>query len=258
MSLATRQMIDRPRGILSGEDKEFFRVPARESAYAFKVAVYCTRHPMRWRWNRQWLANGEELARVYEIIRSTVRQTGGEFSIFEPAAAEQKMNARLVSRLDGAERSDRSIVSIWTARAEVALPGEVLALMRKTVDEEYEIWAKAKATTLRMEKTEELRAGWDRFLDDAAKSRNAHHAVELVEDPRNVARVLEAVLNDRRKGAEDLLTLINKIVEAERSADILDLVVKSETVLRETLKMMGIELPEMDAGTLLAPLEDGV
>jgi hypothetical protein len=44
----------------------------------------------------------------------------------------------------------------------------------------------------------------------------------------------QIVLQDRRKGAEKLLTLIDKIVEAHRSVDILDLVINSEPVLRKT------------------------
>ncbi len=111
---------------------------------------------------------------------------------------------------------------------------------------------------MRMTETEGLRDGWDRFLDDAAKSKNAQHAVQLAENPHNIAEVLEEVLKDRRKGAEDLVSLINKIVEVQRSADILDLVVRSETVLRKTLEMMGIQLPAMDADALLAPLEGDI
>lgn len=244
-----------PNGVISGEGPGFLTAPAREPAYDFEVTVYCSWQPVRRRWSSHWPPDREELAQVYEIIRGTVRLSSRDFSIFEPAKAERAINTRLAEELGNAERSGRPISPGWTARAELGLPDEVLALMRKTLDEEYGIRAKAKSTTLLMSKTGELREGWDQFLNDAAGSRNAQHAVRLAENPSNVAQVLEEVLKDRRKGAEDLLTLINKIVEAQRSADILDLVVKSETVLRETLKMMGIPLPETEEGTLLEPLE---
>jgi hypothetical protein len=40
--------------------------------------------------------------------------------------------------------------------------------------------------------------------------------------------------------------------------DILDLVINSETVLHETLKMMGIPLPAAEGDSLLAPLEGDI
>lgn len=259
MSLITNQFATvGPGGILDDEEFDSFPAPALDPAYDFKVTVYCSRQPVRRGRTRRWPAERQELGQVFEIVRDTVRQTARQFSIFDPGSAEQAINDRLASRLDGAERTDRLIFSRWAARAEVALPEEVLTLMRKALGEEFEIRAKAKATALRMAETSELRDGWDRFLDDAAKSQNAQHAVQLAENPRNIAQVLEEVLNDRRKGAEDLLTLINKIVEAQRSADILDLVVSSETVLRKTLEMMGIQLPAMEADALLTPLEGDI
>jgi hypothetical protein len=203
-------------------------------------------------------AKNQELHNVSEIIRDTIRQTARKFSIVQPGEAEQAINERLVRRLDGAERNDRAIISRWTARAEVVLPDEVLTLMRNAFNVNYKIRENAKATALRMTETEGLREGWDRFLDDAAKSKNAHHAVRLAENPNNIAEVLKEVLNDRREDAEYLVKLINEIVQVQRSADILDLVVQSETVLRKTLEMMGIELPAMETDALLGPLEGDV
>jgi hypothetical protein len=42
----------------------------------------------------------------------------------------------------------------------------------------------------------------------------------------------------------------------QRSADIFELVVRSDTVLRKTLEMMGIELPETEGDALMASLAD--
>ncbi len=178
-----------------------------------------------------------------------------EHSIFHPDKAERAVNKRLAEELEKAKRADRAIRTSWTVRAELSLPDEVVALMRKTAEEEYRIHAKAQTAELLISRTGQLREGWDQFLNDAAMSKNAQHAVRLAENPSDVAKVLEDVLKDRRQGAEDLLSLISKIVDAQRSADILDLVVKSETVLRQTLKMMGIPLPDADEGMLLEPLE---
>lgn len=244
-----------PDGIIGTEDLDRLSAPAREAAYDFTVTVYCSWLPSERRWSTRWSGGREELARVHEIVRKTIRTTSRDFSIFDPARAEQAINSRLAEEFGKAQRSDWAISPGWIARVELELPDEVLALIRKTLGEEYSIRAKANVARLLMGKISELRAGWDKFLDDAAESRNAQHAVQLAEDPRNLAQVLEEVLTDRRKGAENLLGLINKIVEAQQSADILDLVVKSETVLRETLKMMGLPVPEIQEGTLIEPLE---
>jgi hypothetical protein len=247
-----------PSWVLDGQELDYFSAPALNPAYDFKVIVYCTMQTLRRYRIGWWQAKRQELHKVSEIIRDTIRQTARQFSIFQPGAAEQAINERLAKRLDGAERNNKAIISRWTARAEVALPEEILTLMRDAFNENYEIRENAKATALRMTETEGLREGWDRFLDDAAKSKNAQHAVQLAENPHNIAEVLEEVLTDRRKGAEDLVNLINKIVEVQRSADILDLVVQSETVLRKTLEMMGIQLPAMEADAMLAPLEGDI
>jgi hypothetical protein len=241
--------------ILDGKEPEYFTAPALDPAYDFKVVVYCSRQAGRRRRVSWWQMDRDEFCEVYEILRDTIRQTTRQFPIFDPGAAEQAINAFLVSRLDDAHRKTRILAARWEARAEVTLPDEVLTLMRNVLSEQHQISEQAKATAMRMAKTDELRQGWDRFLDDAAKSQNAEHAVQLAEDPHNIAQVLADVLNDRRKGAEDLVTLIDKIVEVQRSTDILDLVVRSETVLRKTLEMMGIQLPPMREDSLLVPLE---
>jgi hypothetical protein len=244
--------------MLDAKEPDYFPVPALDPAYDFKVVVYCLRESRgrrRYRSGR-WLAEKEELFQVSEIIRDALRQTGRQFSIFEPGAAEQSINEQLANRLEDAARSDRAVIGRWVARAEVNLPDDVLTLMRNALNQEYEIRTKARTTASLISETEKLRVGWDRFLQDAAKSQNAQYAVRLAEDPRNIADVLKQVLDDRRRGAENLLRLIDRIVEGQRSADILDLVVQSETVLRKTLEMMGIPVPPMEADALLGgPLE---
>lgn len=246
-----------PDGVAGGTENTYFAAPARELAYDFKVVVYCRKAPSR-RWLFRKNADQADLVRIYHLVRTTVRESARDFSIFQPAAAEQAANAYLAEVLVRAAQADRSISPGWGAHAEFTLPDKVLALMRESLGQEYSIRAKAKVAELLMSKTGELRTGWDEFLNQAAESPNAQHAVRLAENPGNVAKVLEDVLEHRRKDAEGLLTLINKIVEAHQSADILDLVVNSETVLRKTLTMMGIPLPPADGDGLLVPLDGEV
>lgn len=244
-----------PDGRPGGEEYSFYDAPSREAAYNFKVVVYCFWRPAHRRWSSRWAIEREELARVHEIIRKTVRASTRAFSIFDPAAAEETTNANLVRALDSATQAATLIRTGWTARAEVQIPNEVLAVMRKAWEEEYKIEAKAKAARLVMNTTSELRTGWDKFINEAAGSKNAHHAVRLAEEPKNVAKVLDDVMHDRREDTRKFLTLIDKIVEAHRSADVLDLVVNSQSVLRKTLRLMGIPVGEEEVDTLFEPLD---
>lgn len=241
---------------LDGTTRISFLSPARESAYDFIVTCRSSRTYYR---RRRWERKPDDPSEFYQIVNLTRRTTWfntRNYTIFEPAAAEIAINSRLAEALGNAE-SEQVIDPGWAVRAELAIPEAVQDLIRGEIKEKFAIEAKARAAAALIDVTGKLRIGWDRFLDSAAASPNSHHAVRLAEDPSNLAQALEAVIKDRKKGASDFLILIDKIIEAQRSADILDLVVKSETVLRETLKMMGIPVPDPE-GTLLAPLEGDI
>src|SRR6266851_5124269 len=129
-----------PSWVLDGQELDYFSAPALNPAYDFRVIVYCTMRRLRRYRIGWWQAKRQELHRVSEIIRDTIRQTARQFPIVQPGAAEQAINERLARRLDGVERNNnRTIISRWTARAEVALPDEVMTLMRNAFDENYEI-----------------------------------------------------------------------------------------------------------------------
>jgi hypothetical protein len=241
--------------VVSHEDPGFLAAPSLEPAYDFRVTVYCSRQPTRRRRSCRWPVLKDEIAQVCEIVRGTIRLSTRKFSIFDPAAAEQAVNHDLAEALAEAGCSRGPVSPGWIASAELAPPEEALKLMRETMEKEYRIRTKANADNLLITKVSELREGWEQFLNEAATSRNAQHAVRLAENPDDIAKVLEDVLKDRRKGAEELLILIDKIVDAQRSVDILDLVVMSESVLRKTLEMIGIPLPEAVEGALLEPLD---
>jgi hypothetical protein len=255
MNFMERMLPNIGQGARRGDKKyDFFKVPALEPAYMFKVTVYYSYRSTRRRWSGQAFIQ-RETAEVYELTRRTIRQCARTYSVFNPAGAEDAANAALAKALADAAHPAGRVSLDWTARAEVWLPEEVAEMVRKALRDEYMVQARARVSRLVLDKTNDLRVRWDGFLNEAAMSRNAQHAVRLAEDPREVALVLEDVLRERREGAEQLMSLINKIIDAQKAADVFDLVVKSETVLRKTLERMGIALPEADAGTLLEPLE---
>ena len=252
MLIKKYQYSDTDPGRSARVEPSAFSVPARGDAYDFAATVYCTRIPAGRRWGALWSGDEEEIERLHEIVREIARATAREYSIFDAGAAEQAVNDRLRMRLDDEARTG---AGQWTVRVELTPPEEVRELMREALRKRHEIETNAEADALRREKTDELREGWRRFLDQTAADPIARYAVRLAEAPEGVAEVLKAVHDERRKGAEDLLKVIDRIAEAYQSADIVGLVVNSETVLRETLKLVGIEPPSLDPDAVLVPID---
>jgi hypothetical protein len=237
-----------PGSTPSGDKLESFSAPAAEPAYDFIVEVFYRRTVTGRRRTSLWL-DERERGGLSGIVRETARQVSREHSILEPGQAELAINTDLDRRLGGGGRTGRPA---WSARVEVAAPDEVRAMMRKGLQDRYEIESRARANQLRMDKTELLRQRWEAVLNDAAKNPTAPHAFELAEGTE-AARVLRTMLAERRTDTGEWLTLIARIAEAHQNAGVLDLVVESDTVLRKTLEMMGIQLPALDTDALFMP-----
>lgn len=224
-----------------------FPTAAAEPAYDFRAYVFYRRVDARRRRGTWWLEERDELMRAREHARETVRSITRQFSIFAPGPAELAVNQALS---DGG-RADRQ--RMWAARAELAAPEPVREVLRAALREKQEIDAKAAADAKRVESTDRLCRLWGEFLAGAAKNHIAPHALKLVEDPEPVAQVLAEMLSERWTDARDLIGLVTRIVEAHRSAGLLEMAVQSETALRRTLQMMGIELPAQDPDAPLIP-----
>ncbi len=230
---------------------EGFQVPAQGDAYDFDVTAYCTRTVSpRPRVTIRRGTDGE-LEELLETVRTTVRQVARLHSVFHAGEAEDAINRELEFRLGGTLSKEPRAVRDWRVRVEVTPPDAVREAMRKQLLERHAIEAQAEADVLRMRKTDELRLLWQRFLDEAAANPTARHAVRLTETSNVIAETLNDIQTERREGAENLLELVNSIADAHQAADILGLVVNSETVLRKTLEMMGVELPPLNADLLL-------
>ncbi|URM94351.1 hypothetical protein LUW76_08400 [Actinomadura madurae] len=234
-----------------------FTAPAQGDAFDFTVTAYCTSTAAGWRRVGFWRDSSLELERLLEVVRVTVRETARRFSVFEAGRAEHDANRRVAERLAEAA-ADADGIGAWTVRVELRPPGEVLDVMRENTLARYRIEADAEADTLRLRKTDDLRLRWQRFLEDTAASPTARYAMRLTKEPENAADILGALHDERRKGAEDLLEHVTRLADALQSADILGLVVSSETVLRTTLKMMGVQIAPMDDDSMLVPADSSV
>ncbi|MGW4420490.1 hypothetical protein [Streptosporangium sp. NPDC004631] len=230
-----------------------FSAPALGEAFDFAVAVRLFRLPSGRR--GQWTPDREEVDHVGDLVRQTVRATTRNHSIFEPDAAEKAVNETLDRRLAETSR-DTAIISRWGARAELELPEEVKAIRRAHLIAMYEIEARAEATKLRMEKLRESSEVCEELLSEATKSSFARYAIQLTENPDNAAGIFEQMLDARQEEAEKLLTLVVKIVNAQQSAGVYDLVLASDSALREAFERLGVPLPPAGPDSLFAPLHE--
>jgi hypothetical protein len=230
------------------ENAESFPAPSADPAYDFTVEVFYRRSAAGKRRTTPWL-DERERGDMSGIVRETARQVSREYSILEPARAEEAINAELDGRLDGGE-------SRWSARVEVTAPTDVRKMLRRALHRQHDIDSRARENERLLAKTDTLRRRWSDFLNDARKDPAAPYALQLVER-EDVATALRDMLAERRRDVGEWLTLIARIVEAHQNAGVLDLVVESDTILRKTLEMMGIELPAPDEDALLLPDQDG-
>lgn len=234
-----------------GERARVFPSPAAEPAYDFTVKVRY-RRAMAVNRGSSWWLDERELERTREIVRETARHVSRNCSIFHPGEAERLINGELDRRLADGQGRDRVP---WAASVEVAVPDEVREMMRKEIRERYLIESHARADEVRLNTTEQLRRRWAELLANAAREPLAPHAFELAENPEGIAKVLRDVLEGRQADVDKWLGLVSKIVEAHKSAGVLELVVESDTVLRKTMEMMGIELPPLDPDAPFVPTQ---
>ncbi|WP_433540447.1 hypothetical protein ACQP10_34790 [Streptosporangium sandarakinum] len=239
------------------EEPESFLSPARDDAYDFTVTVHRTASfAGRPRSAGSWLDDQSESEHVRGLIREVARQITRRFSIFDPDKAESAVNEHIQRRLDEIAQGDRRFTLRWWARAEVSIPEEVRELKQQVAVEKYKIYSKAETKALQIVKTDELRLAWERFLAAVEKSPKARPAIQLAENPGNVTQVFTDMLAEQQKNAEQLLSVIAKITDSLQQADILDVIVNSETVLRRTLEVMGIPLPAMEQDTFLISVDE--
>ncbi|MFC3982657.1 hypothetical protein [Streptosporangium jomthongense] len=243
-----------PPSISEESDTPPFTSPALGEAFDFTVKVH-----LSWlRNNRrsQWTPDSEEANHVNGLIRQTIRATTRRHSIFEPDAAETAVNIALDRCLSGVSRTDAKIISRWSARAELELPEEVKEVRRTHLFDMHAIEARAEAAKLRVEKLRETGAVWEDLLSEATGSAFARYAVRLTENPENVADIFEQMLDARREEAEKLFKLVAEIVAAQRTAGIYDLVLATDSALRQAFERLGVPIPLADPDSMFAPLDE--
>ncbi|MFF0311531.1 hypothetical protein ACFYSC_29200 [Streptosporangium sp. NPDC004379] len=232
-----------------------FAAPALGEVFDFTVAVR-----LSWRSSgrRALWPDQAELDQIDRIVRRTVRATTRGHSVFEVEAAEAAVGRALGQRLDDVPRTDPEIVCRWSALAELALPEDARQARRDHLSEMYRIEARARETKLRVDKLRESGEVWKVLLQEAGTDPLARYAVRLAAGAGDgeVAGTVEQMLDQSRKDAEELLLLVAKITEAQRTADVHDIVLASDEALRTAFKRLGIPLPQSDPDAMFRSLDE--
>ncbi|MGV9601058.1 hypothetical protein ACWDR1_30790 [Streptosporangium sandarakinum] len=236
-------------------DLPSFAAPAHGEAFDFTAAVRLSWRPGG---RRGLWPDRAELDQIDRIVRRTVRATTRGHSVFEVEAAETAVGRALKQRLDDMPRTDPEIVCRWSAHAELALPEEARQVRRDHLNKMYRIEARALETRLRVDKLRENGEVWKTLLREAGTDSFARYAVRLAASAEDgeVAGTVEQMLDQSRKDAEELLLLVAKITEAQRTADVHDIVLASDKALRTAFERLGIPLPQSDPDAMFGSLDE--
>ncbi|MEU9834152.1 hypothetical protein AB0D67_21730 [Streptosporangium sp. NPDC048047] len=155
-------------------------------------------------------------------------------------------------------RTDPEIVCRWSAHAELALPEDARQVRRDHLSAMYRIEARALETRQRVKKLREGGEVWKDLLREAGTDPLARYAVRLAAGAEDgeIADTVEQMLDQRRKDADDLLLLVAKITEAQRTADVHEIVLASDEALRTAFKRLGIPLPQSDPDAMFGSLDE--
>ncbi|GII66099.1 hypothetical protein Skr01_61840 [Sphaerisporangium krabiense] len=230
-----------------------FLSPAAGEAFDFAVSVRL--RLLAGGRRRSWAPDREEVDRVGEFVRRTVRGTTRGHSVFDVVNAEAAVNQTLDRRLMGVSHDDPAIISRWGATAELALPERVKEVRRAHEIAVYELDAQAKVTERRVDRLRESSGIWTALLDETTRNPYARYAVRLTQNDASPAEIVERMLDTRREDADQLLTLVAKIVNAQQAAGVVDLVLASDTALRAAFQRLGVPLPPADPDSPFAPLD---
>ncbi|MEV0594859.1 hypothetical protein [Nonomuraea cavernae] len=229
-----------------------FTTPAHGDSYDFDVTVRLS-----------WTSAGKRQAAspravewdyVTNQVRGCVRTKARAFSPFQPGEAEVAVNKALDRLFIDLPR--QQVLLTWSGKAEISSVADIRNLQQKRVKELYQIDSDLVAARLRAEQTHELRLAWEAFLTEATTSWYARYAVQLAENPKKVAEVLATMLEDRENTAARFLNKLDAMVTAHERSNVFDMVIGSDSALRQVMQVLGLSVPPRDPDPLLGPPPD--
>ncbi|GAA1015167.1 hypothetical protein Aple_068180 [Acrocarpospora pleiomorpha] len=230
-----------------------FETPAFNDSFHFPVSV-----------RLQWRATGNcpegtlssEVnlcrERFRYFVEDTIRFYARGFEPHRAADAEATVN----EKLKGVRVVDHGVQLECTAVIRLLPPLPVVQQQQQFLHQRLEREAGHEATKRQIEVMTDLRRRWREFLSEGLDDWITPHAVRLAETSTGIANVTDTMLGERRDEAEAFLGMVQRVVEAQRAANVFDFVTSSETVMRNTLKMMGLPVPDLVPGSVFGDPDD--
>jgi hypothetical protein len=221
--------------------------PAKGDAYDFSVTLFRTATSGGRRARALLSDELPEAEAVLQRACQEVRSTTRRFEITAAGAAERATN-------DNLQAISGSMTGVyrWAVRAEVNVPEEIRQLNREAHKRRHDIRADADAALLQIKSTDEVRQKWQEFLTAVVGSAQVEDAIRLAVSPEQLPQIIAGLVEQRQQGAQQLLGTIDTITQRYETVDMLDFMVKNETVLRKTLELLGLPVPPQADDTLLA------
>ncbi|MFI6393733.1 hypothetical protein [Nonomuraea sp. NPDC050540] len=238
-----------------------FGTPARGDSYDFLVtAELC------------WCATGarsqDELlqkikdrsAEIDAEIKAAARPVARRFVPYRPGDAEQAVGAAMRGAVEAALAAvpdPDGVVLNCTPRVRVDMHDDIKTLQRKYVAEQVEVEARHDRSTLEAERLGELRVVWRDFIADGLPDWKTPYAVSMALQPELSAKLLFALRKDRREEAQGLVETVAQVATGHERLDLLEFAVASDSALRKTYELLGLQLPDAGPDSLFSSPGDG-
>ncbi|GAB1823470.1 hypothetical protein [Herbidospora sp. RD11066] len=224
-----------------------FQTPAQTDAMPFGVAV-----------RLQWMAVGphtepvleKEIGRHRDRWRSFVDDTVREIARRHPPHHAEEAETEVNRRLHGLRVFDDGVQIDCTAVTRLTPAQPIL-------DQRQAAWLKriqredaTEHMRLTIASMRELRQLWRDFLDEGLNDWLTPYAVRLAEEKAGAADTTTTLLEQRKAEAERLLNVVKQVMDAQQATDVYEFTVRSETVMRKTLEMMGLPVPDPIPGSV--------
>jgi hypothetical protein len=229
-----------------------FWTPALNDGYPFHVSIrLCWELKGAGARNALRESVGVRRGAFRQRLEDAVRPVARRHAPHEPHLAEKEINEVIKGMRLFEEDEKVQFVCTATSRVTPAWP---------IVQQQQKMWLSRLAqeemhrrAVLAAVRMRESREAWRSFLSEGMDDWITPYAVRLAESREDVAGTVTEMLDYRKSEAADLLALVSQIMSAHQSTNVYDFVVSSETVLRNTLTMMGIPMPDPPPDSLFSP-----
>jgi hypothetical protein len=248
----------------SDPDVVVFDTPALGDAYEFRVSIRCEwqlETARDWRGQHAPLPSqiqslDEARGSVRPRLQDRARQVVRRFPAHRPAAAEQALMQELS---DGMEANGLRCHTV----ACVDVPGEIRGQLQAHWRERMSYELRSDRSEVLIAQVGRLRRVWQEFLLDSLNPQPGPdgkdvtwlvpHALDLAEQPHDIAAKVRGLKKQRTDQATELTHDLSTLLTESKDLDVLEFMLRTDTALRETMKLLGVSLP---APTERSPLHD--